>query len=57
MGRVELLSIDCEAVEEFELRQLAKDEIDLFFAGQVDEEGFEASRGVLDCLCWLTDQS
>ena len=57
MGRVELLSIDCEAVEEFELGQLAKDEVDLLFAGQVDEEGFEASRGVLDGLCWLTDQS
>ena len=56
MGRVELLSIDCEAVEEFELRQLAKDEIDLFFAGQVDEEGFEAARGVLVGACRLANQ-
>ena len=56
MGGVELFAIYCEAVEEFELGQLAKDEVDLLFAGQVDEEGFEAARGVLVGACRLANQ-
>ena len=46
LGRVQLISVDSEAVEELEARQLAQDEVDLILARQTDEEHLESASSV-----------